>query len=228
MHCTPGAHSPHFERTLYQKIPGRSRATIYTAMLAGCWRRFVCPLALLGVTMLLYGKQDAEQLSGKKSVISQSLSHYLRLTDQQSVALADALEKYNDVIESKRSDQRTARMRAAADPSVNANRLIEQDQLEIQKARVEARSYITKILSEDQLSQLKELATEQPRSAEQARIAGEAARLGLVKRRTTAKQPFGGTVPIFSADTASQPDIDQPAVTKRPLAKRPPPTSPPQ
>jgi hypothetical protein len=197
--------------------------------MVGCWRRFFCFFTLLGVTPLLCGAQGAEQSSGKRTVISQSLSSYLRLADQQSAALADTLQSYNDVVESKRSDQRSARMRAAADPSMNANRLIEQDQLEIQRACAEARVSIKEILSADQISQLKKLATEQPQSDEQAKLAEEAARLGLIQPRTTAgKQPFGGTVPIFSADTASQPDMDQPVHTKKPLAKRPPPTSPPQ
>jgi hypothetical protein len=53
-------------------------------MLAVCWQRFLCFFALLSVTLLLYGMQDAEQSSGKRTVISQSLSSYLRLTDQQS------------------------------------------------------------------------------------------------------------------------------------------------
>lgn len=193
------------------------------------WRCFLSSLALLGVTALLYGAQDAERNSGERTVISQSLSSYLRLRDQQSAALANTLQSYSDVVESRRSDQRSARMRAAADPSVNADRLIEQDQLEIQKARAEARASIEEILSSDQISQLKKLGTEQPQSNEQAKLAEEAARLGLIQPRTGAgKQPFGGTVPIFSADTASQPDMDQPAHTKKPLAKRPPPASPPQ
>lgn len=205
------------------------RATIDTGMLVVSWRRFLSSCAVFGVTLLLCGAQDAQQSSGKKTVISQSLSSYLRLSDQQSAGLADTLQSYNDVVESKRSDQRSARMREAADPSVNANRLIEQDQLDIQRARAETRTSIQEILSADQISQLKKLATEEPESDEQARLAEEAARLGLIQPRvTTGKQPFGGTVPIFSADTASRPDLDQPTHTKKPLARRPPPASPPQ
>jgi len=204
---------------------------MYTDMLAVPWQRFSSVFVLFGLALLLSGRQSAQQNSGKKTVlpVPKSLSGYLHLTDQQSISLADALANYNEAVESRRADQRSAQMRAAADPSVNANRLIEQDELGIKKARAEARACIAEILSADQLSQLRELAAEQPQSEEQARLAEDAAGIGLVQPRTRkGKQPFGGTVPIFASDTASQPDIDEPAATKKPLAKRPPPSSPPQ
>ena len=179
--------------------------------------------------MSLYGRQNAEQGSDTNIVVPQALSRYLHLSIEQAAALKNTLEKYKKLVESKRADQRSAQMRAAVDPSLNANRSIEQDQIEIQKARTETRACIAEILSSDQLSQLKQLAVEQPWSDEQRRLAEQAASLNLIRPHSmSGKQPFGGTVPIFAADTASQPDLDQPAVPKKPLAKRPPPTSPPQ
>jgi len=198
-------------------------------MRVASYRRFSIVLVVLGVVASLYGRQDPQHGSEKKTAIPEPLSGYLQLSDQQSAALSGAVEKHNDLVESKRADQRSARMRAASDPSVNASRMIEQDQLEIEKSRTETRQCITQILSADQLSRLEELHKVQTQSEEQTKAAEEAAALGLVESRsTTGKQMFGGTAAIFAGDTASQPDIDQPAAAKKPRSKRPPPTSPPQ
>jgi len=193
-------------------------------------RRFSGLLLLLGIAVSSFGKQSGDDGSKARIAIPKSLTQYLSLSGEQAAALENSLQQYREIVESKQANQQAVQMRATVDRSINANRALERDQTEIEKARSDERAFITGILSSDQLSRLERLAAVPSghEDSELAKLAEQAASLNLIKRCSlTPNQPFGGAVAIFAADTASQPALGKRVVNRKPLAKRPPPSFPP-
>jgi septal ring factor EnvC (AmiA/AmiB activator) len=172
-------------------------------------------------------QQVADQAT-TKSAVPISLRQYLELSNEQTERLQRTLGQYNDLVASKRADMRSVQMKAAVDPSVNANRVIERDQVEIEKARVEAQQVLAKTLSSAQLVLLKKLEEKRPNDGDRLTLLAEAVHLNLIEDpEIDRKQPFGGTTPIFANDTASQPEASEHGSRKKGIAKRKPPAAPP-
>jgi len=171
--------------------------------------------------------QNPEAKGPNPITISNALKCYLELSARQTAQLQGALKQYQQLAASKEAEIRSAQMKAAVDPSANANRLIEQDSAAIQSARLQTRQLITRLLSTRQLDRLRKLASGPSMDVEHARLSEEAADVNLIDRRTATKQPFGGTTSIFSPDTETQPNTSPPRAPKAPSKIRKPPTSPP-
>jgi hypothetical protein len=158
-----------------------------------------------------------------------ALQNYLELSDEQVAKLQYALKSYHQVVITKTDEMHSLQMRAAADPSVNANRGVESAQAEIEKERKRARDGISSVLSSEQTFRLLRLACNRSGDPNLALLATEAANLNLIdKTDRTVKQSFGGTTSIFSNDTGNQPKVPGQTNPTKPLAKRPPPAAPPQ
>lgn len=185
-------------------------------------------LLLAPFTVMTCFSQQTADNKLSKSTIPMPLKQYLSLSSEQAVRLQNALNAYEQLVSSKRDEMHSLQMKAAVDPSVNASRVIESDQAEIQKARCHTREEISAVLSPEQISRLIKLRSDSPSDAEHAKLAAEAAELNLIELPdNTLRQPFGGTTSLFSADTKSQPELPDQQDQKKVRTKRAPPKSPP-
>lgn len=200
---------------------------IKLSILVAAWAGLMLLLAASpAATCLAQGSTESK--TGELTIPA-PLKNYLGLSDEQVTKLENTLKSYDQFVATKTDAMRSLQTRAAVDPSVNANRGIESNQAEIEKARVRVREEISSILSSEQISRLVKLRAASSEDTEHATLAAEAADLNLIdKPNHPIRQPFGGTTSVFANDTDSQPAVPEQANRGKPQSKRNPPASPPQ
>jgi hypothetical protein len=192
------------------------------------WRAGLILLLAAFPVAICFAQQNTD-IKTSEVTIPVPLKNHLGLSDEQVTKLENTLKSYDQFVATKKDAMRSLQTRAAVDPSVNANRGIESNQAEIEKARVRVREEISSILSSEQISRLVKLRATASEDAEHATLAAEAADLNLIdKPNHPSRQPFGGTTSVFANDTDSQPEVPEQANRGKAQSKRNPPASPPQ